>query len=289
MNIVFTGNVGTGKKTILNILAEMYFSRGIIKSKGIVEIDKRYLSSMINDGIQIEDILNKFIGKLVLIDKADLLVEEYNYDELISSLIKFIDKNKNKIIIVLCGDREKMKKLILSNQSLNYRFPIWLKFDDYNRDELFDITINLLKDKGFTVPESGLICLKETISEFYKIKNLSVANAIMIRKYLDKLVREQSIRVYNEKLAPKEMNIINNEDIINSKNKFLEENILESDRVKDNYKEISKENNYDKNLNISKYYKVNILDEILKLKSLLDLKLINEEEFEILKLDLIHK
>lgn len=74
----------------------MYFSKGLIKAKSIVEIDKDEIVSSINSGMDLEDILNKSIGKVVLIDKFDLLINEYNYNEIVSMLIKFIDKIKVK-------------------------------------------------------------------------------------------------------------------------------------------------------------------------------------------------
>ncbi|MDZ7548669.1 stage V sporulation protein K, partial [Clostridium perfringens] len=70
MNIIFTGEIGTGKKTVLNILSETLYSMGIVKAKNIVEVNKDELIDNINLGISLEDILNKQIGKVVYIDVA---------------------------------------------------------------------------------------------------------------------------------------------------------------------------------------------------------------------------
>lgn len=66
MNMIFTGDSGTGKKTVLNILSEIFHSMGIVKSKNIVELDRYQFISMINEKVKVEDILNKHLGKFYL-------------------------------------------------------------------------------------------------------------------------------------------------------------------------------------------------------------------------------
>ena len=223
-NMIFTGEIGTGKKTILNILSEMYYSMGIVKAKSIVQIDINELISMLNLGMKLEDVFNKSLEKTVLIDKADLLVKQENCSQIVSSLIKFLDQNKNKIFIVLSGERDGIRKLIASNPSLNYRFPLHFDFEDYSEKELFNIAINILTDKKFTLTNDANDLLNNTIIEFYNNKNLSLRNGLMIKSYLDKLIRAQSVRVYDEKVAQKEMNIIKVEDIYLSKEELLKSN-----------------------------------------------------------------
>ncbi len=223
-NMIFTGEIGTGKKTILNILSEMYYSMGIVKAKSIVQIDTNELISMFNLGMKLEDVFNKSLEKTVLIDKADLLVKQENCSQIVSSLIKFLDQNRNKIFIVLSGERDGIRKLIVSNPSLNYRFPLHFDFEDYSEKELFNIAINILTDKKFTLTNDANDLLNNTIIEFYNNKNLSLRNGLMIKSYLDKLIRAQSVRVYDEKVAQKEMNIIKVEDIYLSKEELLKSN-----------------------------------------------------------------
>lgn len=275
MNIVFTGDVGTGKKTILNILSEMYYSIGLVKAKNIAELDKDELIGMINRGVNLEDILSEFIGKVLFIDKFNELLYENNCNEIISELIKFINKNSNKIIIVVSGLQEDMKKLILSNEALNYRFPTWVDFDDYDEEELYNIALNLLKNKGYILDKDANVILKSTIEEMKENKNLSLKNGLMIKQYLDNLVRVQSIRVCDDGLSGKELSVITTSDILAAKVKFFDKNIISEDIKNSNNKE---------DLNI---YNPLIVDELLKLKNLLDLNLINQEEFIKLKNKLI--
>ena len=117
MNMVFTGEVGTGKKTVLNILSEMYYYMGITKAKNIVEIDKYEFMSMVNSGIEVEDILHKYLGKILYIDKWDTFVEDSRYNEVVAQLIKFIDTNNNRIVVVLGGNKSDLREVILTIES----------------------------------------------------------------------------------------------------------------------------------------------------------------------------
>ncbi|TCT16239.1 SpoVK/Ycf46/Vps4 family AAA+-type ATPase [Natranaerovirga pectinivora] len=222
-HMIFTGEKGTGKKTVLNILSEMLYTMGSIKAKKIVEVDKRDLISFANQKGVLEEVLNKCLGKLVFIDHWDLLPPD-DGDKIASELIKFIDKNKNRICIILSGDKNNMKKLVFSNAALNYRFPIWVDFENYNKKQLFDIGINLLIDKGYVLDKETVQSLNKTIGELEESAEVHLKNGLLVEQYLDYLIREQSVRVWDEKLSQKQINVITIKDIDNSKEEFLKKN-----------------------------------------------------------------
>lgn len=225
MNIIFTGENGTGKKTVANILSEMYYSMGIVKAKNIVEMDKYEFMAMINKGIKIEDIFSKFSGKILFLNRADLLLEEQQYNKIVSDFIKFLDKN-NKVILILSGEKEEMKKLILSNPAFNYRFPTWFDFEDYDYMGLCNIALSILSKKGYSLSKDGEDELNKTIIDIYGNPNLVIKNGLMIKQYLDNLIRAQSIRICDEEFNRDNINIIILDDIINSKKEFLKRNIV---------------------------------------------------------------
>ncbi len=181
-----------------------------------------------------------------------------------------------------------MRELVLSNPSLSCRFPIWLDFQDYNKDELFEIAINLINYRGYEINQDGEEELRKSIVDLSNISDLSVKNALMITKFLDKVVRIQSIRVYNDKIIGKNINLINEIDIRKSKEQFVKENLMKESvhNIKYDDNNVFDETSYSES---KLYYKRNInsIDELLKLKNLLDLKLINKDEFNLLKEDLL--
>lgn len=286
MNIVFTGEIGSGKKTVVSILSEMFYSMGLVKSKSIVEIDNTEIISMMNKDIEIDDILNKFLGKVLFIDKAHLILKENKCSEIISSLIKFIDKSNNKVIVVLSGEKDSMRELLLTNPSLNYRFPTYLDFENYDENDLVNIAFNTLKNKGFSLEKEEEEVLNQVIQDMYRKQNLGLKNGLMIKQFLDNLIRAQSIRVCDERISHKDINLIKVNDILAGKKEFLNKNIFKSSKA--SWEGIDMESNINKEFNFKEQnYDFSITDELIKLKNLLDLNIINKEEFNILKRKLI--
>lgn len=226
MNMIFTGEIGTGKRAMLNSLAEMYCNMGILKAKGISEVDGNEILSMIDRGMEIENILNKLLGRIVYIDNASTLMKDKRHKDIEISLIKFIDNNRGKIIITIAGERKEMKELILSNPSLNSRFPLWLDFDNYSLEELINLSLYLLNDKGFSIEKDGENAISNVLKDIYENKNLSLRNGLMIEGLIDIFIRTQSIRICNENVGQKEISIIIPSDIVSAKEEFLNRNII---------------------------------------------------------------
>lgn len=226
MNIIFTGDIGTGKKTVLNILSETLYSMGVVKAKSIVDLSKEEIIDNMKNGISIEDILNRQVGKVVYIDNAEFLLEDTS-NRIIKDLIKFIDKHSNRIVITLSGKSKDIKRLMQVNPELNYRFPSMLNFKDYKKDELFNMSLSILESKKYILDDEAKETLKKAIIELDENRNLSLRNGLMIKQYLDILIREQSIRICDHKINPKEMSVIISSDIIKSKDQFLLKNIFE--------------------------------------------------------------
>lgn len=225
MNMIFTGDIGTGKRAVLSILAEMYYSMGIVNSKVISELNGNEIIYMMDKGENIENILNKQLGKIVYIDNADLIFKDERYKITEISLLKFIDNNRGKIIITMAGQSREMKKLILSDPWLNSKFPLWLDFDNYSLDELVDFSMHILNSKGFIVNKDGENAITEVLKDIYKNNNLSLKNGLMVESFIDTLIRTQSIRISNENISQKEINIIIPGDIIAAREEFLSRNI----------------------------------------------------------------
>lgn len=225
MNIIFTGEVGTGKKTVLNIFSEILYSMGIVKAKNIVEINKDEVIDCINNNKSFEEVLNKQIGKVIYMDGAEFLLKPYT-NKIIKDLIKFMDKNSNNSVLTLSGKEEDIRKLMNINPELNYRFSSMLNFKDYSKEELVHMAIGILESKGYVLDINSDNGLSSTIHELYENEKLTLRNALMAKQYLDILIREQSIRICDTKINNKEMNLIMTQDIIKSKEKFLQKNIF---------------------------------------------------------------
>ncbi|MDS0524869.1 AAA family ATPase [Clostridium sp. SHJSY1] len=226
LNMIITGDVGTGKKEFLNLLSEMYYSYGIVKAKSISELNGYEIISAISEGIDIEDILNKHLGKILFIYRINVILENPRYNEILISLTRFLENNKNKIIIALGGRTKDCKKLVTNNPYVNINFPIWLNFEDYNEIELLTSTIHALYEKMFTLEEEAHKELNNLISEIYKFNDLVLKNGLLVESLVESIIRNQSIRICNNSVIQTEINIINSKDILMCKDDFFTKNSI---------------------------------------------------------------
>lgn len=120
-----------------------------------------------------------------------------------------------------------MRDSILNSEMLNYRFPTWVDFGSYNEKELYNIAISILKNKGYYLDDSAQLALEISIGDIQKRNNeLTLKNGLMIKKFLDNLIRVQSIRVFDEEQNIENMNNVIDKDILTTKEKFLKMNVV---------------------------------------------------------------
>ncbi|MCY6370617.1 AAA family ATPase [Clostridium ganghwense] len=224
MNIIFTGGIGTGKNIVLNVLTEMLYSIGIVNAKAPLQISKYEIDTAIKSGKTLEDVLNKGIGKVLFIDRTDLFIGGEESNNTIVKLIKFIDKNSNRMIIVLNGEEKTIRDLMKQNPALSYRFPTLLDFDDYTETDLINLALKILKDKGYSMESECEDNIGKIITEFYENKYIIIKNGLMIKQFLDNVIRIQSVRVYDSKIGNNGINTIITDDLIQAKKMFLHKN-----------------------------------------------------------------
>lgn len=223
-NFIFSGNAGTGKGIILDTLSDMMFSLGAVKAKTPYEIHVNEIRSHVEEGKNLEDLLNKGIGKVIFLHRADLLLQDRNFDSLIVNLIKFIDMNKNRLMMVIEGEKKGLKDLMAKYPTLGYRFPVMVEFEEYSERDLFDLAVKIFEEKGYVLDVDSRRELMEAICDIETIDIVILKNGLMVKQLVDNIARVQSVRVYDMKADDKEMNLLMAEDIQKGKDKFVRKN-----------------------------------------------------------------
>lgn len=207
-HFVFTGNPGTGKTTIARMLAEIFHAIGLLPTSKLVEVDR---SQMVAGYIgqtapKVKKICDEAMGGVLFIDEAYALIQGENDafgKEAISTLLKRMEDDRGKFVVIVAGYKKEMHDFISSNPGLKSRFTEYIDFPDYSAADMkaiFDLMVNkekLNKDKGVDT------ALDKLFEEVHLRKDKNFANARMVRNTLDSVIEAMSMRLYNKERAGK--------------------------------------------------------------------------------------
>ncbi|WP_051084539.1 AAA family ATPase [Gracilibacillus lacisalsi] len=150
LNMVITGNPGTGKTTIARLLADIYYRLGLLETNEVIEVNRSQLVGSFM-GQSEENTLNyvkKALGGVLFIDEAynlkreDQTGNDYGQaviDTLVSSMTS--KEYANKFAVIMAGYPDEMQHFLWSNQGLRSRFPDgnYIKLPDFSNEELLQI------------------------------------------------------------------------------------------------------------------------------------------------------
>ncbi|SFB81637.1 AAA family ATPase [Butyrivibrio sp. YAB3001] len=224
LHMVFTGNPGTGKTTVARLLAQIYKKMGILAKGQLVEADRsKLVGAYIGQSERnTKEILNQAMGGILFIDEAYALSDtESSNDygrEVINILLKSMEDNRDKLIVIVAGYTGKMDKFLSSNPGLKSRFNTFIHFEDYTPEEMLKIFNYTCKKAGFIPTPSCKDAAKEKINRYCAQKTDRFANGRDVRNLYEKIVRNQHKRIagmYSDlsEVSETELNQIIGEDL----------------------------------------------------------------------------
>jgi type VII secretion ATPase EccA len=197
---VFTGNPGTGKTTVARILANIYSELGVIKKGHLVETDRSGLVAEYvgQTAVKTNKIVDSAIDGILFIDEAYSLVNSGNNDygtEAISTLLKRMEDDRNRLVVILAGYGNEMQAFINSNPGLQSRFNRYIDFPDYNADELLEIYKGNLKKHKYTLSAEAEVFISTYIANVVGNKDKNFGNARFVRNLFEKTLENQAMRL----------------------------------------------------------------------------------------------
>lgn len=201
LNIIFTGNPGTGKTTFARIVASMLKDMGLLKQGHLIETDRVNLVGEYvgHTAKKTGEVFRSALGGVLFIDEAYALSDGSSFgEEAINTLVKLIEDYRGELAVILAGYKKEMSDFLKSNPGLVSRFPIKIDFPDYAEDELFEIALKIIGTKGFTIEETAREVLKEQIHIAHKTASAHSGNGRMVRNIIEKILRNQSARIASQ-------------------------------------------------------------------------------------------
>ena len=156
-HMVFTGPPGVGKTEVARALGEIYRSLNVLRKGHLVETDRSGLVAgyIGQTAPKTLDKCREALDGILFIDEAYSLARPGNDfgQEAIDTLLKFMEDNRDRIVVIVAGYPNEMQRFINSNPGLSSRFTKTIEFPPYAANELAAILRVMAKRQNFVLPD----------------------------------------------------------------------------------------------------------------------------------------
>lgn len=195
-HMIFMGNPGTGKTTVARLIGEIFQDLGILKKGHLVEVKAADLVADYVGGtaIKTNQVIDQALDGVLFIDEAYALAEKERGGfgaEALETLLTRMENDREKMVVILAGYKEPIDHLLRSNPGLSRRFPVENRFvfPDFSVNQLVDILLKMLEEKGIRVDSDMMDTLSTIVQEMSSRKGQNFGNAGEMRNFSESLER----------------------------------------------------------------------------------------------------
>ncbi len=201
LHLVFGGNPGTGKTTVARIVGQIYGSMGVLSKGHLVETDRSGLVAEYagQTGPKTNQKVDEALDGVLFVDEAYSLVADSGDDpygrEAVQALLKRMEDNRDRLVVVLAGYPEEMDRLIRSNPGLSSRFSTKLTFEDYTPGLLGRIFGGMCATNHYVVTPAAQARLLLGFQWLYENRDEHFGNGRLVRNVFENAIRRLANRI----------------------------------------------------------------------------------------------
>ncbi|MBD1372933.1 AAA family ATPase [Hazenella sp. IB182357] len=197
LHMIFTGNPGTGKTTVARILSTLLKEMGVLSKGHLVEVERADLvGEYIGHTAQkTREHVQKALGGILFIDEAYSLARGGDKDfgrEAIDTMVKAMEDFKNEFVLILAGYSNEMECFLNTNPGLPSRFPIQLRFPNFDLEQLMQITMQMVGEREYCLSSSANNKIRIHLR---KQMDGNFGNARYIRNMIEQAIRQHAVRI----------------------------------------------------------------------------------------------
>ncbi|RWO11110.1 MAG: CbbX protein [Mesorhizobium sp.] len=203
LHMNFTGNPGTGKTTVALRMAEILHRLGYVREGHMVAVTRDDLVGQYvgHTAPKTREVIKRAMGGVLFIDEAYYLYKPENErdygQESIEILLQCMENNRDDLVVILAGYKDKMDRFFNSNPGMRSRIAHHLDFPDYGVGELKSIAEIMLAEQNYRLSEAAAKALEEYLPIRMRLPHFS--NARSVRNGLDRARLRQANRLFTSR------------------------------------------------------------------------------------------
>jgi probable Rubsico expression protein CbbX len=202
LHMCFTGSPGTGKTTVAMRMATVLHRLGYLAKGHLVAVTRDELVGQYigHTAPKTREVLKRAMGGVLFIDEAYYLHRQENErdygQEAIEILLQVMENQRNDIVVILAGYRDRMDQFFSSNPGMGSRIAHHIDFPDYDLDSLVAIARIMLDRQRYTFANEAEPAFRELMSR--RMTQPRFANARSVRNALERARLRQANRLVSD-------------------------------------------------------------------------------------------